>query len=449
MDFSASERLAEWSANPRPSIAAIEKPMVSRESVINILHPVFQEGDFTGYISISMPVQFVQRQSDESSDKHPLSLTTFNAAGGILSSQSSLAGDLMALPANIPLAQLAGSPSVTFVAPDRAGVERNYAVVPIIPGLAYGLAVWPLESGMFTVAGLPLAPAIVPLLMFVASLGVAYLAVDRLVVRHVSGLRRRMQAFAETRSFQHVNRKHMISSELEDLESAFSDMAFSLMDDEAQMEDALREKNVLLKEVHHRVKNNLQLISSIMNMQIRKAHQPETVAVLKRLQERILGLATVHRNLYQAENLSQTNAGGLLSELFNHLVISGAEAGSNLDYSGEFDDVILFPDQAVPLALLASELATNALKYAGAGPDGRPRIRAGLRLVEPGIARMICENSLGDPVEENGGTGLGSQLIRAFASQLEGDVQIETSEATYTVVVTFKVDEFSPEPADH
>ncbi|MEB8387819.1 sensor histidine kinase [Rhodobacteraceae bacterium KMM 6894] len=449
LDFSASQRIADWSANPRPSIAAIATPIVSRESVINILHPVFEDGAFTGYVSISMPVQLVLRESDETSDKRPLSLTTFNAEGGILSSQSSLTGDLMTLPANIPLAQLAGNPSVTFVAPDRTGRQRNYAVVPIIPGLAYALAVWPVERGMFTVAGFPLAPAIVPLLMFVASLGVSYLAVDRLVVRHVSGLRRRMQAFAKTRSFQHVNRKYTISSELEDLESAFSDMAFSLMDDEAQMEDALREKNVLLKEVHHRVKNNLQLISSIMNMQIRKARQPETVAVLKRLQERILGLATVHRNLYQAENLSQTNAGVLMSELFNHLVISGAEAGSNLDFRGDFDDVILFPDQAVPLALLASELATNALKYVGSTTGGRPRIRAGLTLVEPGIARMICENSVGELVEENGGTGLGSQLIRAFASQLDGDVQTETSETTYTVVVTFKVDEFSPEPADH
>lgn len=453
-DFSRASRIADWSSIARPSIAAIETPLVSRESVINILQPVFDDGDgsLTGTISISMPVQLVLSQSDEGDAKRPISLTTFNADGAILSSQSGVTGDLSTLPGNIPLAQLAGQPSNAFVGRDRDGKQRTFAVVPIIPGMAYALAVWPVERRILAIAGIPLAPALVPLLMFVASLFVAYLAVDRLVVRHVSTLRQKMHAFAKTRSFQPINRKYAISSELEDVEDAFYDMAFSLMDDEARMEDALREKNVLLKEVHHRVKNNLQLISSIMNMQIRKASQPETVAILKRLQERILGLATVHRNLYQAETLSQTNAGVLLSELFDHLVNSGAEAGTNLEYRGEFDDVILVPDQAVPLALLASELATNAVKYASAAPGGRARMRASLTLIEPGIARFVCQNSVGgdvDDADDSNGTGLGSQLIRAFAAQLGGDLQTETEAGTYSVVTTFRVEEFTPEPADH
>ena len=226
-------------------------------------------------------------------------------------------------------------------------------------------------------------------------------------------------------------------------------MAYSLLDDEARMEDALREKNVLLKEVHHRVKNNLQLISSIMNMKIRRASQPETIAVLKRLQERIMGLSTVHRNLYQTENLSRSNAGRLLSDLFGQLISSGAEAGSNIDYRGDFDDVILFPDQAVPLALLASELATNALKYAGAEAGGRPTIRATLSLIEPGIARLTCRNSVGGTTETDDSTGLGAQLIRAFAAQVGGEVQITQTDDLYDVVVTFKVEEFMSDPADH
>ncbi|MCZ4353958.1 sensor histidine kinase [Roseovarius aestuarii] len=450
VDLSQSTRIGDGMMHPQPSIAAIDRPTVSRENVINILHPVFDEGAFSGYISISMPVHLVANQVDENAEKRPISLTTFNADGAILSSQSGLKDNLMSLPGNIPLAQLAGNPSVTFVGHDRSGAKRNFAVVPLIPGLAYALAVWPIERDTFTILGVPLTPLIVPLLMFLASLGVSYLAVDQLVVRHVAGLCRKMQIFAKTRSFDTSARNRTLSSELEELEDAFSEMAFSLLDDEAQMEDALREKNVLLKEVHHRVKNNLQLISSIMNMKIRKAKRPETVATLKRLQERILGLATVHRNLYQAENLSQTNAGALLTELFNHLVVAGAEAGDNMDYDSDFENVILLPDQAVPLALLASELATNAVKYAAASSRGRARMRASLTLIEPGIARLVCENSISpDATEELAGTGLGSQLIRAFASQLGGEVQTEITDATYTVAVTFNVEEFSHDPADH
>lgn len=449
LNFSADPNLPTRMANPRPWISAIAEPRVSQESVINILQPAYADGAFSGYISISMPLRLVLDQDDSTARRTPASLTTFNSEGEVLSTESSLEDGFVARPVDIPLTSLTNDESATFVAMDQSGVERSFALVPIIPGLAYALAAWPLERDRTTLAGVPNAPALVPLLMFIASVAVVFFAVDRLAVRHVTSLRKRMLDFSRTRKLDTQGTKGSLASEFRDLETAFADMAFSLISDEAQMEDALREKNVLLKEVHHRVKNNLQLISSIMNMQMRRADHPETASILKRLQERVLGLATVHRNLYQAENLSQTNAGKLLSELFNALVVSGEEAGRVLNTSGDFDEIILYPDQAVPLSLLASELVTNALKYTQGRGDEPPQIRASLHLIEPGIVRFSCENSVEGEPGGAGGTGLGSQLIRAFAAQLGGKVETEVTDTSYSVAVVFNVTEFDPEPADH
>ena len=84
----------------------------------------------------------------------------------------------------------------------------------------------------------------------------------------------------------------------------FLSMAEGILQDEAELEDALREKSLLIREVHHRVKNNLQLIASIMNMQIRRSRNSETTSVVRRLQDRVLGLARVHRQMYEAQTLA-------------------------------------------------------------------------------------------------------------------------------------------------
>ncbi|MBZ8118306.1 sensor histidine kinase [Roseovarius sp. LXJ103] len=452
VDMSGHERLAARIAAPGQWIERLDTPLISREPIISILHPVQRAGSFAGYIAISIPMTQVVEHPDADAARRPVSLTTFNSAGDILTHDSTDSSvDVQAtLPADRALAALAGSQDETFTATDRAGRERSFALVPIIPDLTYALGSWPPDLRQTSFWGMAVAPAVFPLLMFLASLAVAYFAMDRLVVQQVADLRRRMRGFARTREFDPDARAFGMSDELRDLDETFTDMALDLMDDEAKMEDALREKNVLLKEVHHRVKNNLQLISSIMNMQIRKAQSPETEVVLRRLQERIMGLSTVHQNLYQTENLSRTQADTLLAELFDQLAVTGIKPGSNVDVSRTFAPLILVPDQAVPLSLLASEAVTNALKYIGAVEGARPYLRAALTRPGPDQAEFTCENSLAAAVpDEAEGTGLGAQLVRVFAAQLGGEAVVETGGDFYRITVRFAVDETEPSPADH
>ncbi|UWQ18059.1 sensor histidine kinase [Jannaschia sp. M317] len=455
VDFSEDPSTLERIADPRLGVDVLQTPRVSREPVIVVTLPTFDEAEvMQGYVVLSISLAQAQQSSVPVAEGEdgPSSLIIFNEEGDVLLQENLLNADEPLWPDNRALINLADDRERTFNAEDQFGEMQTFAVVPIIPEVVYAIAAWPERLRGGSLAGVLIPPLLPPLLMFLASIGVAYFAVDRLVVRHVSDLRHKMRNFASRRFLPQPSRRGALSSELLELEQSFSDMALDLSNDEARMEDALREKNVLLKEIHHRVKNNLQLISSIMNMQIRAAEQPETVSVLRRLQDRVLGLATVHRNLYQAENLSRSNAGRLLSELFHQLIKTGRDGGQEVTFTSDFDEVILFPDQAVPLSLLASELGTNALKNVGAPQGETPYIHASFRMEEPGVARFVCENSVNPQApaaDETTRTGLGSQLIRAFAAQLGSQMEIDTSETHHRTEVVFRVDEFSQEPEDY
>jgi two-component sensor histidine kinase len=445
VDFGSSAVLAPRLANPEPWIARRENPAVSGEPVINVLHPVSEDGAFIGYVSISIPLARMDMQSDVERERVPLSLITYGPDGNLLSEESNQPSGEIILPRDRATEALTLETGHTFVGLDRDGTETVFAVVPIIPGLAYALGAWPLNESIAPRGALP---GLFPALMLATSLAVAFLALDRLVVRHINRLRHKMRAFGLNRQLPPAANARSMPQELRDLDSSFREMAFTLMDDEARMEDALREKNVLLKEVHHRVKNNLQLISSIMNMQVRKSPEPAIRRVLQRLQERILSLSTVHRNLYQADSLDRIDAGRLLSELVDQLV-RGTDP-DKLDCEMDFDPVILFPDQAVPLSLLASELVTNALKYLGAPEGSKSRLRVSLKEETPGQVRLTCGNSLSDdPTEPDADGGLGMQLVHAFAGQLGGRIEIEETPDFYRATVLFAIEDFTGGMQDH
>ncbi len=448
-DLSSWADLTKQFDSPRMWIDPTRNINPESGAAIDVLFPSYQDGIFRGYIAMSLPRSEMGVPWLPSNTRRPLSLTTFNDQGDVLTTVSSTPDQTIYMPRNFQFERLNDNWTQTFVAKNQFGQEQAFAVVPVVPGLVYALAAWPVEYRKAAIGRLSGAPMLFPLLMFVASLAVAYFAVDRLVVRHVKKLRNKVQAFSRTRRLPTTSDQLSLSAELQDLEDALAEMAFHLLDDEAQMEDALREKNVLLKEVHHRVRNNLQLISSIMNMQIRKAAEPETRDILRRLQERVMSLSSVHKSLYQTENLSRTNAGILLPDLFERLV-AGSHL-SDLNYTHDFDEVVLFPDQAVPLTLLASELGTNALKFMGA-PDGEtPHLFVSLKQLDAGTARLICENSVGTNIKdiETNEAGLGAQLIRAFATQLNGRVETTSTDDLYRTEVTFDVEDIFHEPADH
>ncbi len=448
-DFSGSAGFQDLIENPRPYVDVNLDAPISQTSVLIIMQPFFVDDEFNGYVSVSVPHSTVSEASDRIMDRTPLELITFNANGDILTAEGGFDNVEDHLPDGIELAELVGQKPNVFSGVNRNGQEREFAVVPIVPGVVFALGTWSPNIPLLTNFNSIVSPMLFAVVMWVASLIVAYFSVHRLVVRHINQLGTQMRRFAQNRRLPDLQEANMMPLELLDMQKNFQLMAYSLMEEEAQLEDSVREKNVLLKEVHHRVKNNLQLISSIMNMQMRKTSNQETIDVVKRLQDRVLGLATIHRNLYQTENLSQVDASILVKEITNQLLVVGEQPGATIDVQTDLDQIVLYPDQAVPMSLLLSEAITNAIKYVGTETNDERWIKVHLELIDTVNARLVIINSKGSQPPVLGKTGLGSQLIQAFARQLEGSITIEETDEAYQVKVEFPVSEFIDAPLDY
>ena len=165
--------------------------------------------------------------------------------------------------------QLTGNTRQVFTARNSEGIDRVYAVISMVDGTVFAMSVWPSDTALLETDFSSRLSSLLPIIMWVASLVVAFWALNRLAITHIRKLGRQMLHFALNRTLPRKPLGEQVPVEIVAMEKSFLGMARSILQDEARLEDSLREKNMLLKEVHHRVKNNLQLISSIMNMQIR------------------------------------------------------------------------------------------------------------------------------------------------------------------------------------
>ncbi|MEC8669561.1 MAG: histidine kinase, partial [Pseudomonadota bacterium] len=162
-------------------------------------------------------------------------------------------------------------------------------------------------------------------------------------------------------------------------------------------------------------------------------------STLRRIQDRVMGLATVHSNLYHTARLANLRADGLLEDILDQIVFSALPQDSKVEVEVDIEEVVLSPEQAVPLSLLATETVTNAIKYMGAVEQGtKPWIRISLRNTGEGTCSFAVSKSKGirDPETElTASTGLGRQLIDAFAMQLGTRPELLETSDSYTLQV--------------
>ena len=191
--------------------------------------------------------------------------------------------------------------------------------------------------------------------------------------------------------------------------------------------ESLKEKEILLKEIHHRVKNNLQVISSILNLQSSFVTDEKTLEILQESRNRIRSMAIIHENLYRTEDFSSIKFSNYLENLSNNLV-SSYRINEEVVLETELEDIDLVLDQAIPCGLLVNELITNALKYAWKqGQKGKITIK--LFQIDNQINLQISDDGVGLPFNfyENKPETLGLQLVETLVEQLDGvlDIQIE------------------------
>lgn len=207
---------------------------------------------------------------------------------------------------------------------------------------------------------------------------------------------------------------------------------------EAQLRAALGKKEALLKEIHHRVKNNMQIIASLLAMQTQSMTDARTIAMLKESQRRIRSMALVHQQLYQSADLGTINVGEYIQKLIADLADACGIGSGRIRIELHVPSIFWRIDTAVPCGLILTELISNAFKHAF--PDGRTgEIHIELRTDPEGSVTMsVRDNGVGFVCELDGRKqdSLGLQLVSTLTDQLDGMMQLETHAGT-AIHITF------------
>ena len=198
-----------------------------------------------------------------------------------------------------------------------------------------------------------------------------------------------------------------------------------------RIRESLKEKEVLLREVHHRVKNNLQVISSILSLQSSYVSDQATLDILKESQQRIKSMSFIHETLYRTADFSKIEFTEYLRTIAVNLVQSYASSGQRITLDQQLESVYLGLDQSIPCGLIVNELISNSLKYAFQGRS-EGVIQLGLSEIGDMITLRVTDNGVGLPEDFNyeKTNSLGIQLVYALIEQIDAKLDLKRGEGT-------------------
>ena len=203
---------------------------------------------------------------------------------------------------------------------------------------------------------------------------------------------------------------------------------------EKDLKESLRQKEVLLKEVHHRVKNNLQVISSILNLQSSYTRDKQVLDILTESQNRIKSMAFIHEHLYQANDFTNIKFSDYILNLTHNLMQSYQTESETIELDTDIADVTISLDQAIPCGLIVNELVSNALKHAFDGEERKRKktIFVMLKKKSEIIEIEIKDNGNGLPenIDFKNTESLGLQLVMSLTEQINGEITLDKKNGT-------------------
>lgn len=309
--------------------------------------------------------------------------------------------------------------STTFEATDGEGRHRVYTGAALAGHDVYALLSAP-APGLLSWARLnPISALFMPLLTWLFAFTAVMWVSERVVIRWLNYLERVAFIYSRGRFSVHPVHATKAPTEIRGLARTLDQLAGSIVIRDAALTASLAEKDALMREIHHRVKNNLQIISSLLSMQQRTLTDPGSRAALGDTRQRISALALIYRTLYQSHDLRHADARIFLTELVAQLVESETGGGHVVTSSVEADSLVVDPDKLAPLALWLVEAVTNAQKHAFVGRGGDLKVRFSVH----GETSVLEIEDDGPGVSETFRPGVGRTLMGAFARQLRGSVE--------------------------
>jgi PAS domain S-box-containing protein len=210
----------------------------------------------------------------------------------------------------------------------------------------------------------------------------------------------------------------------------------TLIETQNQLEKSLREKEVLLREIHHRVKNNLQIISSLLNLQNKSVADESSAKALIESQNRVRSMALIHEKLYQSANLDLIDFGDYAKSICHHLYKSYVVDSSKIKLHLEADNIRINVETAMPMGLILTELFSNALKYAFRERESG-NVNISLRFDGDWLVMIVADDGTGMPADFDIRTSgsLGLQLVETLIEQVHGQLEFDTKNGTRFIVV--------------
>ncbi len=195
------------------------------------------------------------------------------------------------------------------------------------------------------------------------------------------------------------------------------------------LEKQNKEKEFLLKEIHHRVKNNLEIVSSLLSLEAAQINDPKIIESMQISQERVHSMSMIHQKLYQGKSLSYIEMKDYFINLSSYMLHTYGEE-DRIEVFCEMDELELDVDIAIPIGLIVNELLTNALKYAFVDRDSG-NITISLQKSGPQLHLKVADDGIGRSLErEEAGTGFGTRLIQLLTKQLDGKMQLTVQDGT-------------------
>lgn len=339
------------------------------------------------------------------------------------------------LPPPDMLAAMLATREMSALGKARDGTQHAWSIVELEPRLRL-LAGISMEQAQ-QAAWSAFARRLLELSLFLAACLIAILVgVELGVSRPLRRLAERVRDWAPGRALA-ADPQTGGPFEVRELDRALLAAAGALQEREVALTSALHQRDLLMAEIHHRVKNNLQVVASLLNLQADRLRNHAAKTEFAVARDRVQALATLHRHLYLHQTFERISLRPFLEELSRQLGDAlGAGPESGVDIEIDTEDVEMGSDQAISLALLLTEAVSNAMRHGF--PDGREgRIFISLHIDDTGMAHLLVEDDgvgLDETPADLDGDGLGMRLIEGFANHLGGVAEISGDGGTRIVV---------------